>query len=204
MDILRRARTPAKRIAVLSGTFNPPTRAHLALAGAALHHAGEILFVLPKTLPHKTFDGASFDERLEMVLRATAGHPQYSVGASEGGLFAEIARECRDACAAEEVNLICGRDAAERIAGWDYAGHPSFAQQLSEYSLLVAARQGEYVPPVELARRIEPLAFNPEYEAYSASEVRRLAAEVGGGWEEMVPEPIVTLVRRIYAGGGRS
>src|SRR5450432_4836233 len=55
------------RIGVLPGTFNPPTRAHLALAEAALEHVDRVIFVLPRVLPHKDLSGVSFEERLALI-----------------------------------------------------------------------------------------------------------------------------------------
>src|SRR5437879_13843505 len=62
------------RLGILSGTFNPPTRAHLALAEAALAalELAEVLFVLPEVLPHKDQLEASLEAREEMLLLAIA------------------------------------------------------------------------------------------------------------------------------------
>src|SRR4051812_13992608 len=95
MQFVRRPHTRPEQLAILAGTFNPVTVAHLALARAAQAHADEIVFVLPRLLPHKNYSGASFEERLELLETATAGDPRWSIAASDGGLFREIAAECR-------------------------------------------------------------------------------------------------------------
>jgi nicotinic acid mononucleotide adenylyltransferase len=70
--------------------------------------------------------------------------------------------------------------------------------QLREFQLLVAARQGGYQPPSELRDRIQPLAMEEDW--VSATEVRdRIRA--GQPWEHLVPGAIVALVRRAYGGG---
>src|SRR5215469_10515993 len=84
------------RLGVLPGTFNPPTRAHLALAQAGLAHCDEVLLVLPRALPHKEYSGVGFAERLRL-LEAAARDERFAVAGSEGGLFLEIAAECREA-----------------------------------------------------------------------------------------------------------
>ena len=100
----------------------------------------------------------------------------------------EIADECREAYGADvRLSFLCGRDAAERIANWDY-GHPgAFAEMLGTVRLLVAARSGEYCPPRSLAEfRFARLEVNGAFDHVSASEVR---ARIAGGepWEHLVP-----------------
>src|SRR5437764_13792105 len=108
---MQRANVVPVRLGILPGTFNPPTRAHLALAEAALKHVDEVLFVLPREFPHKVYEGASFDERMEM-LRAAADQPRFSIASTGGGLFIEIARECRETYGDAALCFLCGRDAA--------------------------------------------------------------------------------------------
>jgi nicotinate-nucleotide adenylyltransferase len=201
MEILRRAARPCRRVAILPGAFNPPTRAHLALASASLDYADEALLVLARTLPHKALDGASFDERLEMLLAATEGHSRLGVAVSDGGLFLEIARECKAILGHDlNISLICGRDAAERIVAWDYGEEPPIDAQFREYTMLVAARRGTYQPPEHLASHIAALVLDEEFDWYSASEVRRRIAE-GEQWETLVPPSTIPIVRRIYGSG---
>jgi nicotinic acid mononucleotide adenylyltransferase len=198
MDVLRRAEKPQKRVAVLCGAFNPPTRAHLALAGAAAPSTGEVLFVLPRRLPHKEFSGATFEERLAMLLVATQHDRRFGVAISEGGLLWEIARECRADCGAEEVSFVCGRDAAERILTWNDVTLPPIEEQMRDFQLMVASRGGSFNPPPSLSTRILTLPLAAEFDAQSATEVRRRAAS-GEAWEILVPDAIVPLVRKVYA-----
>src|ERR1035441_1093408 len=92
----RSARKPC-RLGVFPGTFNPVTVAHMALAEGALAVVDEVVFILPRQFPHKTFCGASFEQRVELLGMALGGERRYSVATSERGLFAEIAAECRQA-----------------------------------------------------------------------------------------------------------
>ncbi len=187
-----------EKLGVLAGTFNPPTRAHMALARAALAVVDKVLFVLPRVLPHKVWEGARFEDRVRMLEAALCGEPRFSIAASERGLFIEIARECRaEYGPGVELYFLCGRDAAERIVNWDYGRPGAFLEQLSEYQLLVAPRKGDYEPPPEMRGRIHPLAVPPDYGEVSATEVRR-RIRTGEPWEHLVPENIVALVREIY------
>jgi nicotinate-nucleotide adenylyltransferase len=183
------------RLGILPGTFNPPTVAHLALACAALDYVDEVLFVLPRVLPHKQFEDAGFEQRLAMLRAATADEPRFGTLASSGGLFIEIARECRRP--GTQLFFLCGRDAAERIVNWDYGEPGAFARMLDEFELLVAARQGEYCPPPEFRERIHALPMTACNEV-SATEVRRRIA-AGEPWEHLVPAAAVPLARAAYA-----
>jgi nicotinate (nicotinamide) nucleotide adenylyltransferase len=198
MEFIRRAAGTPSRLGVLPGSFHPPTRAHLALARAALGLVDEVVFVLPRAFPHKRYEGVGLAERLRLVETATAGEPRFSVAVSDGGLFLEIARECRAAYGpAVELWFVCGRDAAERILNWDY-GRPGVVQEmLEEFGLLVADRHGRYTPPPELAGRIRHLPLPDDHSDVSATEVRN-RIRAGRPWEHLVPEPIVELVRRFY------
>jgi nicotinate-nucleotide adenylyltransferase len=197
IEFFRRAPGLPRRLGILSGSFNPPTRAHLALARAALAEVDEVLFVLPRAFPHKQYEGASFADRIGMLERAVEDEPRFSIAATDRGLFIEIARECRTVYDDAALFFLCGRDAAERIVNWDYGDPGAFAEMLEVFELLVAARQGEYIPPEPLAGRIHPLAMETEYDNVSASEVRRRIG-CGEDWEELVPESIAPMVKRIY------
>ena len=198
MEFFRRAAARPGRLGVLAGTFNPPTRAHLALAQAALGCADEVVFVLPRAFPHKAYGGASFEDRVRMLAAAVGDEPRVSIAASGAGLFIEIARKCREAYGAgTELLFLCGRDAAERVAGWDYGGEGAFRRQLDEYQLLVAPRHGEYRPPAGMEDRIHALPVADACDAISATEVRERIRR-GEPWEHLVPEGVVGIAREVY------
>jgi nicotinate (nicotinamide) nucleotide adenylyltransferase len=196
MEFFHRAQGRPACLGVLPGSFNPVTVAHLALAEAGLTQTDEILFVLPRIFPHKDYSGAAFEDRVAM-LRAAIG-PHCSIARTRGGLFLEIARECREAYG-EDVRLsfLCGTDAAERIVGWDYGRPGAAAEMLREFELLVAARQGVYQPPEEFRHAIRTLELTGEFDHVSATEVRERIAR-GDDWEPLVPEAARALARRIY------
>jgi nicotinate-nucleotide adenylyltransferase len=164
------------------------------MARAALAHAGRVVFVLPRAFPHKSYDGAGFAERLAMLQAAVAGEPRFEAVATEGGLFVEIAAELRRLHQGRLL-FLCGRDAAERIVGWDYGRPDAIEEMIRDFELLVAARAGEYEPPVRLAHRVMRLEFTGD--EVSASEVRRRIRS-GEPWEHLVPDAVVPLVRKFY------
>lgn len=199
MEFLKRAAGLPAHLGILPGTFNPPTRAHLALAEAGLADLDEVVLVLPGTFPHKSYGGPHPAERARMILLSLRSHARLSAATSEGGLFVEIARECRTAYGDRtRLSFLCGRDAAERIIGWNYGSARAIERMLEEFELVVADRQGAYVPPVRLAGRVRGIRLAGEFDEVSASTVRDRIRQ-GLPWEDLVPSAIVPLVRDIYS-----
>jgi nicotinate (nicotinamide) nucleotide adenylyltransferase len=189
--------TPAPaKLAILPGAFNPPTRAHLAMAEAALATADEVLFALPRTFPHKEYTGSEFETRLEWLRAALAGYPRFSLAVTEGGLFIEIAQEARAVYGpGTELFFLCGRDAAERIVGWDYGEGDGIHKQLESFALLVASRGGVYEPPPQIRNRVHALTLPPELDEVSSSEVRR-RIRAGEPWRHLTPDTIARLIEQ--------
>jgi len=181
-----------KRVGVLAGAFNPVTRAHMALAEAAGKIVDEVVCVVPRVYPHKHFHGAGLEERVEM-LKLAGG--RYRVEVAAGGLFIDIARELKQPGA--EICFICGRDAAERVIGWDYGEAGAIEKMLAEFSIFVAERGGSYEAPTHLRHRVHRLEID-DFSDVSSTEVRRRIA-AGEPWEHLVPEAIVGHVSRIYS-----
>lgn len=188
---------PPRSLGILPGAFNPLTCAHLALARAALACCDMVVLAVPKAYPHKPIEGASLADRLAML---EAADRFYGIAVSEGGLFRELAAEARELFAPAEpaIHLICGRDAAERILGWDYGPGASVEAMLESFSLLVAARQGEFRPPDPLATKVRSLELPGDFDDVSSTAVRERIAR-GEPWRHLVPEAIQAIVERIYS-----
>jgi nicotinate-nucleotide adenylyltransferase len=197
MQFLSRHTDHPRRLGILPGTFNPPTRAHLALAEAALAELDEVVLVLPLVLPHKNYTGASFAQRTEMLLASLDRRPRLAAATTEGGLFIEIAQEFRAAYGPDvPLTFVCGRDAAERIVGWDYGRPHAINQMFEAFQLLVACREGAYEPPPALRRHIRALPLPAGLEAVSASDVRRRIRD-GAVWQHLVPDEIVPILSKL-------
>jgi nicotinate (nicotinamide) nucleotide adenylyltransferase len=197
LTFLRRANVPVHHLGILPGAFNPPTKAHLALAKAA--HLEQVLFVLPRELPHKRYSGVTFEERMELLLAAVQEEPRFAVAASEGGLLIEIARECREAYGpGPNLTFLCGRDAAERIVNWDYGRPGAFPKMLEEFEMMVASRNGNYVPPAALRGRIHALELEENCDHIAATEVRERIG-LDESWRELVPDAIADEVKKLYS-----
>jgi nicotinate-nucleotide adenylyltransferase len=198
MQFLQRADRLVSRVAILPGTFNPVTVAHLAVAQAGLRTVDEVVFVLPRAFPHKPYTGGSFEDRIEMLQAVLPRDSQFSIATSQSGLFKDIAAEYRTAFGPDtHLTFLCGRDAAERIATWDYDEPLAFQSMLREFNLLVAARHGEYEAPDELHGAIGRLELRGPYDHVSSSEVRDRIRQ-GRDWEHLVPPAIHEKVRKIY------
>lgn len=185
-----------RRVGIIAGAFNPVTRAHIALADAARAHVDEVVFTIPRTFPHKQFEGAGLEQRIEMLSRAA----NHRVAITEGGLYIDMAREVRQSCGEQcEMFVICGRDAADRMCTWEYESPDALTRMFEEFQLLVANRQGVYVPPAGLQSRVHSLELPLDFDDVSSSEVRRRIA-AREPWEHLVPPSIVNLVWEVYEG----
>ena len=195
--LYRAARNPA-RVVLFPGTWNPPTIAHVDIARVARDQADEVIWLLPRTFPHKGFEGAGFDARRSMLDTLARQHAGFSAAISQGGLYAEMAAEARDFFGPQtEIALVLGRDAAERIAAWDYGAPGVFDDFVRRHRLLVAARSGEYEPAGHHQERISQLPMEASWDHVSSSEVRRRIAN-GEDWRMLVPPAIAEMVRDLY------
>jgi nicotinate (nicotinamide) nucleotide adenylyltransferase len=197
MEFVRRGFAARRSIALFPGAWNPPTRAHVALAEAALALADECVFVIPRAFPHKEMHGPDLDQRLNWLGLLSNEQPGFSVAISEGGLFIEMARECRGATGCDDIYLVCGADAAERIVEWDYGDADPIERQLDEYRLLVAPRGTLFYPSAHLATRVMQLEMPRNWHDVSSTDVRRRMAN-GESWEELVPPELVGNLRAAY------
>jgi nicotinate-nucleotide adenylyltransferase len=198
MEFYRRCNGSPSRLGIFPGAFNPVTVAHVALASAAFSQVDEVVYILPRAFPHKSYTGASFAQRVELLCAAVKEGEACSIAAADGGLFLEIAAECRAVYGdAISLTFLCGRDAAERIVNWDYGDPGACAAMLRQFELLVAARRGEYAPPPEFRHAIKVLDLPGEFDHVSATGVRQKIAR-GEPWEHLVPPATRQLARQIY------
>lgn len=198
MELLHGQFTGPGPVAILPGSFHPPTVAHLALAQAALARASAVVFTLPRAFPHKSYEGVDLAHRLAMLRHLAALDPRFLVALSDGGLFVEMAREWRALHpGAGKPYVLCGRDAAERIVHWDYSAAEPFHLQLADFTLLAAARQGAFSIPAHLAGAVEPLDIAPGLDDISSTRVRAAIAR-GDDWRPLVPPVLWPDVERLY------
>ena len=198
MTFVHRAGGRPKSVAILAGAFNPPTKAHVALAKAALDVVDEVLLAIPRTFPHKQYHGATLEQRLEMLRRIATSTPRVSAAVAEGGLFVDIAREARPLYEGAEFQLLCGRDAAERILTWDYGDADFVERMLEEFGLLVAPRLGEYLPEERFRGKVRTLSTPQNFDECSSSRLRDARLEASDDWRLLAPDCIADLIDEIY------
>lgn len=186
----------ALRVGVLSGMFNPPTLAHLALAESAAEQLGlaEVLFVLPEIPPHKEQLEASLEDRAEMVVRSLEGDPRFSAAICTHGLFLDIhgAIQAHYPPGARFF-FLAGRDAAERILlEWPYPDiREALTDMFARFDIAVAGRGGEFKvpassPAAKFRSQIRYLRVPSRYEAIAATLVRKRLAR-GQPVDNLVP-----------------
>ena len=199
-----RAQGARLALGVLSGTFNPPTRAHLALAREAMAQLAldEVLFVLPEVPPHKPQLEASLEDRTEMLRRTVAGEARLSAGICSHGLFLDQHRAIAPHYpAGTRFLFLTGRDAAERILlHWPYEDpQKALEEMFARFEFAVAGRGGEFrvpagTPAARYAARIHSFRIPRECETLSATRVREAAAR-DEGIESYVAEDVADYIR---------
>ncbi len=122
------------KIAVFGGTFNPVHWGHLLIAETAIDQfqLDRVIWVPTFRSPHKAQALLAFDHRLEMVQRAIADQPAFTVSAIEGqrqGLsYASATLNTLQALEPEaHWYWIMGNDAFQSLPKW-YASESLMAQ----------------------------------------------------------------------------
>ena len=134
------------RIGVLGGSFNPPHNGHLIIASDAFESLGlDLLYIVPAAAnPLKSHDpeGATPDQRLEMVRLTFGGDARFEVSAVEierGGLsftvdtLETLARQHPGA----ELVLLLGIDSLKTMDRWRQP------DRIRELATLAALARGE-------------------------------------------------------------
>ena len=153
---------------------------------------------MPQSFPHKKFEGLDFGARARMITELAASEPAFSAGLTRGGLFVEMVAEARATLEAHvKLSLVCGRDAAERAATWNYGRAGVFEEFIRNCRLLVADREGSYAPPAQHTEGIVRLDLDKDLSGISSTEVRNRIAG-GASWEHLVPAVILPVVRSMY------
>jgi nicotinic acid mononucleotide adenylyltransferase len=201
---------PAKRanVALLPGSFNPPTAAHLLLAERALREGfDDVILLLARNTVGKEPSGLIPEDRL-LAMRAAA-NGAYGVGASSHGLYADQAEAAGRLYPGADITFLVGSDKVEQIFDprW-YDDRSSALERLfGSASLMVAPRadQGELLRAVldapqnrRFADRVQVLRLHPAVSDLSSTRVRgllRSGAEPAG----LVPSAVAELLAHMRA-----
>lgn len=192
------------KVGILGGTFNPIHIAHLRIAEEVRDRfdLAEVMFVPAATPPHKPLAGdLPFVRRFEMVRRAIAGNPFFTISDIEkkrGGKSYSIhtLQAFREERPDDEFFFIIGSDSFLDFGLWrDYASFFDFC------NLVVVERPGALVAAPDKAL---PIAIADQFCYYEAE--KRLAHRSGYSvyYLEGIPLDISSTAIREMARLGRS
>ena len=210
---------PGARLAVMSGSFNPPTRAHLGLAQAALA-TGQfdrlLLALAVRTVNKEQVVGATLAERCAMLAALVRDEPRLAAVVTNRGLYVEQAQAIQVAFAPRDLAFIVGFDKIVQIVDPRYYADRDAAlrELFARARFLVAPRDGggreeldrlfQQPEQRDYAGRVQFLALTHMEQqelSLSSTQVReRLACGDDVSWA--VPAAVAPLLARIagYAG----
>ncbi len=202
MQFLRELGRETREVAIFPGAFHPPTVAHVALAGAARSHVQEVVWAMPETFPHKTYEGVGREQRLQLVMGATGD----AVAVSRENLYFAVAAELSAAMPGVKVSILTGEDSARRILEWDYGEGEVWKrdylhENLQSFPVLTTRRGGDWVVPKEFASYFRWLEMGSAQIDISSSAVRDRIMS-GVEWRELVPEALWEAVATLYGSSG--
>jgi nicotinic acid mononucleotide adenylyltransferase len=183
--------TPGK-LGILDASFNPPTRAHEALAADARKALGldEVLLMLSRANVDKAITGASLGQRLEMMLRWADSADAMSVGGCSHARFVDKAFALRPHYPPEtDLTFILGFDTLERL--FDPRYYTDMKSELSVFfhdCRAAVANRGDQDPEdihrwlerpetSPFAHCIDVFSVPPDIAAMSSTEVRNRCAD---------------------------
>jgi nicotinamide-nucleotide adenylyltransferase len=194
-EIVCPAGVSSRRLALLPGSFNPLTNAHLALADAALAtgRCDRLSYLLAsRTVNKERVEGASLADRLVCLIEFVKEHPPEGVVLVNRGLYAEQAELVHESLpSVDELWFVVGHDKIVQI--FDpryYRDREAVLDRLFALaSFLVAPRDGEgpealatllAQPENRLyAAKVLPLALSEQYRRQSSTALRDAAHSEG-------------------------
>jgi nicotinamide-nucleotide adenylyltransferase len=197
-----------RTVALLPGSFNPPTAAHLLLAERALREGFDcVLLLLARNTVGKELSGLSPEDRL-LAMRAAADS-MFAVGASSHGLYADQAEAAGRLYPNAEITFLVGSDKVVQIfdARWYHDRDDALERLFAKARLVVAPRsdQGELLREVlgdpknrRYADGVSVLRLHPAVSDLSSTRVRgllRAGAEPAG----LVPSSVADLLTAMRA-----
>jgi nicotinic acid mononucleotide adenylyltransferase len=164
---------PGARLAILPGSYNPPTTAHLALADAALAsgRADAVLLLLAtRTVNKEKVEGMALEDRLLLLRRLVAGRDDLGIVLVNRGLYVDQAEIAwHEIPGLAQLWFIVGFDKIVQI--FDpryYADRDQALDRLFALSAFLVAPRGH-----DGAAELEDLLDRPENRRYRA-RVERL------------------------------
>jgi nicotinic acid mononucleotide adenylyltransferase len=201
----------AEPVAVLAGAFDPPTRAHAAVAESALReHARAFLFALAvHTIDKEASASADIELRLRMLSAIVANRPRVGLVVCNRGLYVDQAEALRGLGIQKPLFTIGFDKVPQLFDARYYQDRDAALQRLFERArFLVVPRDDAGAEELErfmalpgqrsYADAVETLVLDPreeqEIRGVSSTRVRMLLARQGS-WQPLVPREIWSLVQ---------
>lgn len=204
--------TGCRSVALLPGSFNPPTAAHVLLAERALHEGFDcVVFVLARRTAGKQRSGLILEDRLAAMRAACdEGFDEgFGIAACSHGLYADQAEAAARAFPGAELTFLVGSDKVVQVfeAGWYEDRAAALGRLFDAARLLVAPRwdQEELLRETLQAPRNRPwadgisvLRLHPAVSDLSSTRVRGLLRS-GADPAGLVPPAVADLLAGIGA-----
>jgi nicotinate-nucleotide adenylyltransferase len=201
---------PARRTAILGGTFNPPHLGHLICAQEALVQLqlDRVVWMPVHSPPHKlTPDDPGLDHRLALCERAIAGEPRFELSRLEAdrpgpSYTADTLEALHELEPGDHLTFIVGGDMAHSLPAWR---DPERVVRLA--SLAVAERDGLARDEILEQLSVVPGAaervqfFDMPRIDISSSLIRRRAA-AGLPLRYLVPDAVAAYIEQEGLYGG--
>jgi cytidyltransferase-like protein len=196
-------------VALLSGSFDPLTLGHVALAEAALAHADLVLLVYSvRTLPKEESAPApllSEEERLAVLEAFCEARPRIEPALCSHGFLAEHVQAASTRFPSSHLALVMGSDKVRQFLdpGWYQDREAALSPLFSRAHVLYAIRSGDEGLVEELLRRAENMIWRDRFErlevpagmaSLSSRRVRELVA-AGEDVSALLPPEAASLVR---------
>ena len=196
-------------MALLPGSFNPPTAAHLLLAERARREGyGCVMYVLARHTVDKEPSGLIPEDRL-LALRFVAQRAGMGVAVTSAGLYADMADAAAMLFASTEVAFLVGSDKVSSIFDPAYYTDRESALEalFSRARLIVAPRTDDGEKARETldraenrawADRVSILPLHPAVSELSSTRVRGLL-QAGADPTGLVPSAVGTFLADVGA-----
>jgi nicotinic acid mononucleotide adenylyltransferase len=200
---------PARSVALLAGSFNPPTAAHLLLAERARHEGFDaVFFVLARQTMGKDLAGLVPEDRL-LALRTLNGRREIGIAVCSAGLYADQAEAATRLFPGADVAFLTGSDKVIQIFDerWYSDRAEALGRLFDRARLLVAPRasNGEQMRAVldrpenrRWASHVSVLPLHPAVSDLSSTRVRGLL-QAGADLCGLVPPPVAWFLSEIEA-----
>lgn len=199
---------PGTRLAVLSGSFNPPTSAHAHWTERALSGGFDaVLLLLPIAPAGKPASGLIPEDRLAALHLMRP--PLAGIAITNVPLYADQAVAVRSALDYDDVAFLAGSDKLHQLldATW-YDDRDAALKQFFDNASMIVGPRGETIDDVrgllalpendQFVDRVALMALHPAIGDLSSTRVRGLLA-AGSDPSGLLPPPVAQFCEQICA-----